>query len=198
MESSGPPKGYTKALETRLRETEMVLIRVLQSTNDQELLARAFNDDTKELGFNERITEHSMGEQRMLALMNHWERFPLRTADNVVQWIEETSRNSNLQDRAGSQTLKRTGEVSQLVEHSHDIAHQPEADIESHVGSEDDLSVESRHGHATSISLPPIMELSSEDTVEAVIPAEKAHEVRNTAASSIIELPEDFKDQFLW
>ncbi|KAF5587533.1 hypothetical protein FPANT_6878 [Fusarium pseudoanthophilum] len=197
MASSGPPKGYTKALETRLRETEMVLIRVLHSTNDQELLYRAFSEDSRELGLNERISEHSIGEQRMLALMNHWERFPLRTADNVVQWIEETSRNSNLQDGAGSQSAKRTGEVSKLVEHPHDINHQPEVGIESNVDSEDTLSVERRHGHAGSISLPP-MELSSEDTVEAPIPAEKAHEVRNTTASSMIELPEDFKDQFLW
>ncbi|KAF4419195.1 hypothetical protein FACUT_11535 [Fusarium acutatum] len=178
----------------------MVLIRLLHSTNDQELLSRAFDDKTQEPGVNERITEHSIGEQRMLALMNRWERFPLRTADDVAQWIEETSKNSIMHDGAGSQSVNKTGELSQAVKPSNNITHHSEVDIESHVGTEDDLSVESHHGHAVdqgSVSLSP-NEISSVDTVQAPIPADKAHEVRNTTASFMIELPADFKDQFLW
>ncbi|KAG5743899.1 hypothetical protein H9Q72_012137 [Fusarium xylarioides] len=177
----------------------MVLIRVLHSANDQELLDRAFNDNNQELGFNERITEHSIGEQRMLALMNHWERFPLRTADNVARWIEEAGRNSIVQDGAGSHSVKKTGEPSQAMKDSENIGHQPEAHTENHISSEDDLSVENRYDDTVdqvSIFLPPMD--SSIDTVQAPIPADKAHEVRNTTASSMIELPADFKDQFLW
>ncbi|KAF5701086.1 fungal specific transcription factor factor [Fusarium mundagurra] len=199
---------YSHSFEDPVRWDQASMLKVpklwvsvyLANSHETGLIARAFNDDNQDIRFKERITEHSIGEQRMLALMNHWERFPLLTADDVARWIEEASRNSIVHDGAGSQSVKNTGEASRPVRHSHDIAHQHEADIESHACSEDDLSVESRRGHAVdqgSLSLFP-MEISSVETAQAPIPADKAHEVRSTTASSMIELPADFKDQFLW
>ncbi|TVY76843.1 Regulatory protein CAT8 [Fusarium oxysporum f. sp. cubense] len=199
----GPPKGYTKALETRLRETELVLIRLLHSTNDKDLLARAFNDDAQDL-FNGQITEHNssgIGEQKMLALMDHWERFPLRTADNVEQWIEQVTKNSVVQDRVENQPNEEMPELSQAVKPSDNINHQPEADIQSHVGTGDDLSVESPcHGHA--VDQDPIfqapMEIASVAIIQAPEPADLANKLQNITTSHGIELPADFKQQFLW
>ncbi|RKK24838.1 hypothetical protein BFJ63_vAg3654 [Fusarium oxysporum f. sp. narcissi] len=199
----GPPKGYTKALETRLRETELVLIRLLHSTNDKDLLARAFNDDAQDL-VNGQITEHNssgIGEQKMLALMDHWERFPLRTADNVEQWIEQVTKNSVVQDRVENQPNEEMPELSQAVKPYDNINHQPEADIQSHVSTGDDLSVESHcHGHAIDqdpISQAP-MEIASVDIIQAPEPADVANKLRNITTSHGIELPADFKQQFLW
>ncbi|KAG7417675.1 Regulatory protein CAT8 [Fusarium oxysporum f. sp. rapae] len=203
----GPPKGYTKALETRLRETELVLTRLLHSTNDEALLARAFRDDTQELAhkrFNEQITEHSssgIGEQKILALMDHWERFPLRTADNVRQWIGEVTKNSIVKDVVENQSKEKMKELSQAENPSCNINHRPEADIPNPAGAGDDMSVRSPcHDHVVDqgpISQAP-MEIASVDIIQAPEPADVANKVQNITTSHGIELPADFKQQFLW
>ncbi|KAM0084924.1 hypothetical protein ACKRZS_002871 [Fusarium odoratissimum] len=170
---------------------------------ERDLLTRAFNDDAKDL-VNGQITEHNssgIGEQKMLALMDHWERFPLRTADNVEQWIEQVTKNSVVQDRVENQPNEEMPELSQAVKPSDNINHQPEADIQSHVGTGDDLSVESPcHDHAVDqdpISQAP-MEIASVDIIHAPEPADVANKLQNITTSHGIELPADFKQQFLW
>ncbi|TXC08753.1 hypothetical protein FocTR4_00002467 [Fusarium oxysporum f. sp. cubense] len=169
----------------------------------------AIEDDFRSVGdpgrlINGQITEHNssgIGEQKMLALMDHWERFPLRTADNVEQWIEQVTKNSVVQDRVENQPNEEMPELSQAVKPSDNINHQPEADIQSHVGTGDDLSVESPcHDHAVDqdpISQAP-MEIASVDIIHAPEPADVANKLQNITTSHGIELPADFKQQFLW
>jgi hypothetical protein len=206
MASRGPPKGYTKALERRLQETELVLIRLLHSTNDEDFFARAFHDGTQELAhvfherFTEQITEHSSSgtsEQKMLALLDHWERFPLRTANNVRQWIEEVTKAPIVQDGVEIQPNEKMQELSQAEESSGNINHQPKADIQSPASTGDDLSAESPcHVHA--VDQGPISQAPIEIASQPPAPADKARDVQNITTSYEIDLPPDFKDQFLW
>ncbi|KAF5662018.1 hypothetical protein FCIRC_11623 [Fusarium circinatum] len=203
----GPPKGYTKALEARLRETELVLIRVLHATNDEGLLARAFHEDTQRLAHkrpDERIAELKtlgVGEHKMLALMDHWERFPLRKADDVRLWVEEASKNSVLQDGRESQSNEEIRGPLRAQSPSGNVSYQQEAEVQRPAGAGDDMAAESPcHDNAVDQGIiaqsPPETELV--DTILPPKPASETHEVRNITASSRIELPAGFKDQFLW
>lgn len=207
MASRGPPKGYTKALEARLGETELVLIRLLQATNDEGLLARAFDEDPQRLGhqrFDERITElksSGIGEHKMLALIDHWERFPLRTADDVRQWIGEVSKYSVMQEGDENQSNEKMRGFLRAESLSGNVDHQHGDDVQSPAGAGDDMAVEGPcRDHAVdqdSIGQPP-RETESVDTIEPSKPACETHGVQDITTSSRIELPADFKDQFLW
>jgi len=207
MASRGPPKGYTKALERRLQETELVLTRLLLSTTDKDSLTLAFHDDTQEQAhvFHKQFTEHhssGTSEQKKLALMDHWERFPLRTVNNVRQWIEEVTKDPIVQDGVEMQPNEKTQELLQTERSSGNINHQPMADIQSPASTGDDLAIESPcHALAVvqgPISRTPLEIASSVDTIQPPAPAAKAHEVQNITASYEIGLPPDFKHRFLW
>ncbi|KAI1016646.1 hypothetical protein LB504_007093 [Fusarium proliferatum] len=200
----GPPKGYTKALEARLAETELVLIRLLQATNDEGFLARAFDEDIQKLAhkrFDERNTELKslgIGEHKMLALMDHWERFPLRTADDVRQWIGEVSKTSVMQDEGTHQSNEKMRGLLRAESSSGNADYQHEDEVQSPAGAGDDMAVEDPYrDHAVdqdSIGQPS-QRTESVDTIQLAC---ETHAAQDITTSSRIELPADFKDQFLW
>ncbi|RKL39335.1 hypothetical protein BFJ72_g6807 [Fusarium proliferatum] len=200
----GPPKGYTKALEARLAETELVLIRLLHATNEEGLLARAFDGDTKKRAhrrFGEQNTElksSSIGEHKMLALMDHWERFPLRTADDVRQWIGEVSKTSMMQGEGTNQSNEKMRGLLRVESSSGNADYQHEDEVQSPAGAGDDMAVGDPYRDDSvdqdSIGQPP----QRTESVGSIQPACETHAVQDITTSSRIELPADFKDQFLW
>ncbi|KAI1067052.1 hypothetical protein LB506_003920 [Fusarium annulatum] len=200
----GPPKGYTKALEARLAETELVLIRLLHATNDEGLLAHAFDGDTQKRAhkrFGERNTEFKssgIGEHKMLALMDHWERFPLRTADDVRQWIGEVSKTSMMQGEGTNQSSEKMRGLLRAESSSGNVDYQHEDEVQNPAGAGDDMAAGDPYRDDSvdqdSIGQPP----QRTESVGSIQPACETHAVQDITTSSRIELPADFKDRFLW
>lgn len=88
---SGPPKQYTSALETRLFETENVLIALLSQVSDAQLTAGfhrlealrrqdvGLPDDAGTLAY---ARKHKFGP-------SYWSDFPLRSAEDAKRWSED-------------------------------------------------------------------------------------------------------------
>lgn len=95
---SGPAKGYTEALEHRLRETENTLLRLL-SVVSVETLESAFDNNP---GLN--ITDGpSESRTEKAELAAHWDQFPLSSAHDIMRWANEQDnfRNSLLGAESG-------------------------------------------------------------------------------------------------
>ncbi|EXJ86905.1 hypothetical protein A1O3_03859 [Capronia epimyces CBS 606.96] len=92
--ASGPAKGYTEALETRLKETERVLWSLL-SASPTETLSAAFAAEMQDrMPLSLAITTLCTTEEKKAAIA-HWERFPLQTAGEVLAWKENVQSGSS-------------------------------------------------------------------------------------------------------
>lgn len=84
----GPAKGYTEALETRLKETERVLWRVL-SVAPTDSLTTAFSPDVQnQTPASLSISTLERTEEKKSAVA-FWERFPLQTIEDLLAWKTE-------------------------------------------------------------------------------------------------------------
>lgn len=86
---SGPAKGYTEALEHRLRETETALLRLWHASSSGTV-ERAFAGD---VGSNDRRTtpivgNHDSGSAKA-GLITHWEEYPLESAGDIQRWAAD-------------------------------------------------------------------------------------------------------------
>lgn len=81
---SGPAKGYTEALEHRLRETEATLLQLLSAV-DTVTLNSAFREGSR----SEIIRRRSDLKADKSELAAHWDQFPLCTAEDVANWANE-------------------------------------------------------------------------------------------------------------
>ncbi|KAM3560157.1 hypothetical protein MY1884_003106 [Beauveria asiatica] len=98
--SRGPAKGYTEALEHRLRETETALLRIV-SVVDGPTLEAAFHDSGggggARVGMPDAISEAKTDKAEMAA---HWETFPLSTPGDIMTWAND-QRAPSQDSRAG-------------------------------------------------------------------------------------------------
>lgn len=94
---SGPAKGYTDALENRLRETENTLLRLL-SVVSVATLESAF-DNNPGLNMADGQSESRTDKAELAA---HWDQFPLSSAHDIMKWANEQENFRNLLLQAGS------------------------------------------------------------------------------------------------
>ncbi len=83
-DSSGPAKGYTEALEHRLKETESALLRIV-SVVDGATLQSAFEDIAR----GDYVDAPSDSNTDKAEKAAHWEQFPLSTPRDLVKWAVE-------------------------------------------------------------------------------------------------------------
>ncbi|KAK8147932.1 hypothetical protein G3M48_000723 [Beauveria asiatica] len=114
--SRGPAKGYTEALEHRLRETETALLRIV-SVVDGPTLEAAFHDSGggggARGGMPDAISEAKTDKAEMAA---HWETFPLSTPGDIMTWANEQLPPSQ-DSRAGDAEVSAVRLGQQLSNH---------------------------------------------------------------------------------
>ncbi|KAH6886167.1 hypothetical protein B0T10DRAFT_490775 [Thelonectria olida] len=117
----GPAKGYTEALENRLRVTENALIRLWQASSADALQA-AFGSGSALIDANSKTAAADSdgeiigrGGPDKLLLVKQWETFPLTSASEVEQWalhnIKETTKSSK---DPPSRSVSRTESLTRL------------------------------------------------------------------------------------
>lgn len=81
----GPAKGYIEALETRLKETERALWRLI-SVVSTETLSTAFSDAvTAQIPSSLSVTTLETTEEKKSAIA-YWEQVPIQSAEEVLAW----------------------------------------------------------------------------------------------------------------
>ncbi|KAH7127531.1 hypothetical protein EDB81DRAFT_143875 [Dactylonectria macrodidyma] len=89
----GPAKGYTEALEHRLRETETALLRLwMTTTEDSVELAFKQNDHlpgSSSLSSNDGQQAPSRAGPNKAHVISQWEDFPLTSAQDIGRWARE-------------------------------------------------------------------------------------------------------------
>lgn len=109
----GPAKGYIEALETRLQETESVLLGALSVIPDADLALTLMGNSEAQNGTEEgenRVAKPSRsGEllkataERRRSILEFWKEYPLHSRDDILRWREASlsSRGNQLGLRAG-------------------------------------------------------------------------------------------------
>lgn len=96
----GPVKGYADVLKQRLEETENALLRLLSATDDRTIAA-AFADSTAGQSLLPRYRDiggtdvPGSAELKKAALVTHWDRFPLKTSEEVMSWARAVRKASD-------------------------------------------------------------------------------------------------------
>ncbi|WZH39142.1 uncharacterized protein QYS62_000050 [Fusarium acuminatum] len=202
----GPAKGYTKALECRLQETELALLQLLMSSKE-ETITKAFHPESKSIArvyheqLYDQLAEHDSpgGSEKQRALRDQWEQFPLQTASDMKHWTERLKQSGEYQPHNDTQELSEVqhtlGNFFNDNDQSMAIFQSPSSVIE------DQPFEESQHQIDPMVQAPnpqPLIEsIPSADNIQSSREAEKDGEVSNSASRGM-DLPTNFKDSFLW
>lgn len=87
---SGPAKGYTEALENRLRVTEMALLRLWHASTD-DAVAKAFEGDLSPHN-GQSVTQgeiYPCAEPAKSLLVSQWEEYPLESTEDLQRWATD-------------------------------------------------------------------------------------------------------------
>lgn len=171
---SGPAKGYTEALEHRLRETESALLRII-SVVDGATLSSAFAGSMAS-GIVDTHPDTNADKAEMAA---HWEQFPLATSGDIINWANE---------QQASQALLAAGAAQPTTTQSLETA---DTHFREQLSVGDTSMVfETAKGVATS------GQTSTDSSISPGLLPQGSWEPdpRNDA----FDMPEQFKEQFLW
>ncbi|KAK7402646.1 hypothetical protein QQX98_011592 [Neonectria punicea] len=92
---SGPAKGYTEALEHRLRETETALVRLWMAASKDAIEGAFKQEDLLPESYSPGRTAPDKS-----SAVTQWDDFPLRSARDVDKWAREVKGASKLSDGA--------------------------------------------------------------------------------------------------
>ncbi|KAF1739722.1 hypothetical protein CRV24_001658 [Beauveria bassiana] len=171
----GPAKGYTEALEHRLRETETALLRIV-SVVDGATLEAAFQDSGARSHIPDAVSEAKTDKAEMAA---RWETFPLSTPGDIMTWANE-QRAPSQDSRAGDDAAMRLSEGSaarlgqQLS--NHDSLMEFEISLTQNMAEYPQLST-------NVASTPRFLQGGSLDS---------------SPQEHVFDMPEQFKEQYLW
>ncbi|KAH8667018.1 hypothetical protein BX600DRAFT_285001 [Xylariales sp. PMI_506] len=194
----GPAKGYTEALEQRLRETERVLLRLLQVVDD-DTINKAIASSSDDADLNHSLSEAgiSLGSSSALeaggsapknaALMSLWNDLPLQSASDVNRWAS-TYRACIGKPIEKFNDMKRVNpNVARNILASNDTEQ-----LSSHIPMENlGLSIPLQRPQST--PSVPAPESVSEPVVAPSNPAPE-----QSLSESSLDLPKGFREQFLW
>jgi len=104
---SGPAKGYTEALEHRLRETETALLRLWHASSG-DAIERAFPSaaeapDSRIITSSERNFDPGRAKS---SLITQWEEYPLVSAEDIRRWAADMEGETRAADSSQQQTLQ--------------------------------------------------------------------------------------------
>ncbi|KAM0667200.1 hypothetical protein ACQRIU_005055 [Beauveria bassiana] len=175
LRKRGPAKGYTEALEHRLRETETALLRIV-SVVDGATLEAAFQDSGARSHIPDAVSEAKTDKAEMAA---RWETFPLSTPGDIMTWANE-QRAPSQDSRAGDDAAMRLSEGSaarlgqQLS--NHDSLIEFEISLTENMAEYPPLS--------TNIASTP-----------RFLPGGS---LNSSPRDHVFDMPEQFKEQYLW
>ncbi len=183
---SGPAKGYTEALEHRLRETEGALLRVL-SMVDAETLKSAFEDSARL----DMIHGRSISKTDKSELAAHWDQFPLCTAQDVMKWsAEQESSSSSAATYADDASHSEVNEAAGTVRHFE----RPAGSLRELLPGEDTTAMTFGAASAENTTY-----LSQHNTATHTPPNLSQSESQGSGQEDdSFYMPQDFKEQYLW
>ncbi|KAJ4249736.1 hypothetical protein NW762_012077 [Fusarium torreyae] len=188
----------------RLQETELALLKLLLSSQD-ETITKAFHPDSQSLArvyheqFYGQLAEHDSpggSEQKQRALRDQWEHCPLQTASDMKYWTERLMQSANNQPRDDiQQPSEAQPSFDDFLDNTED---QSLATFQSPSSVIKDPTVETQRQFDPVIQAQSpqthIERTPSADGMQASREADRDHEVTKTG----IELPTGFKNSFLW
>lgn len=211
----GPVKGYAEMLRQRLEATENALLRLLLAADEKTILAAYGNgSDSLEDSSGLQVTippDILVGsELKKAALAAHWDQFPLQTVEDVKRWAKEVLRSpmAPLSEnfREMNVVVLSESEPNQRVDASHTYS----API--HMAFDDGMSVPEgrangieRRGHGqkgsgsgpeTAISNFDKQPQASGALQDQLMSTESI--LQNHDETESLELPDEFRRQYLW
>ncbi len=172
-DSSGPAKGYTEALEHRLRETESALLRII-SVVDGATLSSAFADSMAS-GIIDTHPDTNTDKAEMAA---HWEQFPLSTSGDIINWANE---------QQASQTLLAGGAAPRTT-HALETANTQFREQLS--GGDTSMIIETTKGVAA------VGQTSTDSSISPGLLPQGSWD--SDPQNDTFDMPEHFKEQFIW
>lgn len=194
---SGPAKGYTEALEQRLRETETALLR-LWDASSSDAIERAFAGDIE--SFNGRRVTPSADScdsgPAKAGLIKHWEEYPLESATDIQRWAADVVGCGETASVEGPGIGGTASLIAQpLSAPSRAVQTRPTS---SAPPAPPGINTNDRpYQESTGISTRrgPPAGLREDAGREGIT---QAPEVRSQAAHGRFEMSEEFRRQFLW
>jgi len=123
--SRGPAKGYIEALETRLKETERALWRLV-SVSSAETLSSAFAEPiSAQIPSSLSVTTLETTEEKKSAIA-YWERAPIQSVEEVLAWkhrVDHPLPGETDMAMGSSDTVGEARQYQQRHHHRQDDAH---------------------------------------------------------------------------
>lgn len=222
--NSGPAKGYTDALEHRLRETETALLRLWMATAEDSV-ELAFGDkvhlpDSSSLSPNYGQQTPARTGSDKAHVASQWENFPLTSAQDIGRWAREAkgaakaSESRSMRDDSVSLnpvSFNRAPEPPSVAVSPPVLLHTRKATLPSTISTTPPASRAMLSNAAT--TLTPETQFTQEVDVSATSTPNYAARIHNRGqeASNIlhsdsptpstkakIRLSQEFADQYLW
>ncbi|OAA57268.1 Zn(2)-C6 fungal-type DNA-binding domain protein [Cordyceps fumosorosea ARSEF 2679] len=174
LRKRGPAKGYAEALEHRLRETERALLQIVSAV-DGATMASAFRSSTQVAA----LPDAKAADKAEMAA--YWERFPLSTPRDVMNWAQDFQRLRaaaavGVTQPAGTQEdPARTAARLARPLHAHDAA----------------MALGASSGER--VANPA--QRSATDVRHHLLPGASPD---SDAQEGAFDMPEEFKEQYLW
>lgn len=213
-------KGYSEALEQRLEVTEILLLKLLHTTNE-EIVSSAVQEcqisGLSRTKTGQSTSQKDMGptEARKATLMSHWEKFPLKTYEDVKRWKEdalqplEAPSKRPVQSNQSNQYIPEPQHFSrsQLYQQSEQISTSPCLPPDKVNHRTTALRTREPRGRMEITDLGSVWNEDSSDACIQGAPIE-TESARPSSSSTLqmteeepgtsFELPEEFRKQFLW
>ncbi|KAB5511698.1 hypothetical protein GE09DRAFT_639233 [Coniochaeta sp. 2T2.1] len=212
----GPVKGYSELLKQRLEMTENALLQLLDAVDDKTIEAAFRSGGSDTLAEEQATNIQSLALVNMLgsvevkkaALAAQWDKFPLRTAEEVKRWAKEarSSTAPSVQNSDKAVSLGATGSDSEAhadTSHAHFQHVQPPIDegVSLVDGPRANIAQE-QHGrwpgpdHEIPVSYMEQQLQASSETQDLAMFAQTSSQHQEEDES--LHLSEEFKQQYLW
>ena len=194
---SGPAKGYTEALEHRLRETETALLRLWHASS-RDVIERAFAGDVESSngrGVTRGVRTCDSGPAKA-GLIKQWEKYPLESAIGIQRWATDVvgrERTVGVEDTRIGGTTSLDAQPPSAHSRTVQTRLTPAAPPAPPVINANSRPYQEVREMTTRIG-PPI-EFQEVTGREEIM---QAPDVRSKAAHGRFEMPEEFRRQFLW
>ena len=202
-------------LKQRLEATENALLRLLSAADDRTIAAAFGNDEGSDVGDDSsRISSKDSSdmpgsaEVKKAALTAHWDRFPLRTADDLKRWANEVRRSPH---SVATFHIGGTSDTGLGVKDSWgqlDMQHynQPLQVSVVHEGMpRSDVQIEDIHGQGHGGLSGHGLEAVASNHEQPELSAKLQHPFSSTSPHQqpqdkaySLDLSQDFKQQYLW
>ena len=167
--SRGPAKGYTEALEGRLLETEALLLKLVSTTNANQLSMALLQPnlhpapiEAESTGLTSTVERpKTVALQRKVAI-EYWSKFPLNTPEDVALWLADRNsgqKSAAVTNHVGAEKLPDEGSDRSEMEILSGVSLQPgqsEMEMPGHMSRQTEQFWSPQSG-------PPEMSMNSDE-----------------------------------